>query len=252
MMKKFLALLMALMMVLSLTACGGSEKEEKEKPTYTYPEYDPEAATYTVENINHSTLDLDAQLPVIKTYYDKVVLQGDSEEIKAINTLIDADYEKYFYDNGVAQFEENFSTHPLYGDTEHPFLFTYSAAVTHNKYNTFSIRMIVDSYFGGVATINSYGMTFDTSTGKALTLSELTDIEDEELRQSFVDITWNQIQYDALYDDAREVLESLQLSDYIFYVEEGEIVLTYPCYTFAPGVNGAATIHTGIMIKDNQ
>lgn len=240
---------MALLLAFSLCACAkGSEGSEKEKPTYTYPEFPEEAARYTVEQINHSTVDLETQEFTIKTYYDKVILEGDSEEIKAINAMIEADYERYFYDNGVADFEENFSSHPLYGDKEHPFLFTYSAAVTHNQGNIFSIRMIIDSYFGGVTTLNSYGMTFDTSTGKAVTLPELTGMDAETLRQSFVDVTWNQIQYDALYDDAREVLEGLTIDEYLFYVEEGEVVLTYPCYTFAPGVNGAATIHTGIRI----
>ena len=248
-MKKYIALFLAILTIFSLCACAkGSGDGTKEKPTYTYPEYPEEAAAYSVEQMDHSTYDTATGEPFIEAYYQKVVLEGDSEAIKAVNALIEEDYNRYVNDNAVDTFEETFSTHPAYS-TESPFIFTHSAAVTHNEDNILSIRIIQESFFGGVFNVNSYGMTFDTETGKAVTLIELTDMSEEELLATLVDVTWSQIHYDDLFPDAKETLESLTLDDYLFYVELGEIVLAFPTYTFGPGAAGSTTIQTGIMIK---
>ena len=52
--------------------------------------------------------------------------------------------------------------------------------------------------------------------------------------------------YDVLTEDPAAVLQSWTLADFSFYLEEGELVLAFPTYTFGPGAMGATVIRTGL------
>ncbi len=266
--KKILALLLALMMMLSVTACkkAPSDKTQETLPA-TADEVTPdettsplattvppettvpattappevESVSYTVQRKSSNIYSSSDDELRHEQYYDLVVLLGDSDEESAINSLIWSDYQDrkdQFYDK---------CDLCASGNQPHiKFICTFSGQVTNNSNGVFSVKHQLDWYAGGVYNVGNYGMVFDLNTGKELSLSELTGLNLTGVR----DLVWRNIQYyqGGLYGDAYSVLSGFGWDDYEYYVEDNQVVIVFSEYQLTYGAGKPPTVYTGIFV----
>lgn len=275
-MKRLTALLLALMILL----CGCDTPEPATEPPATEsqmlpirPETEPtsdnteaegllrepetaspapgqhQAAFSLLEN-DHSIRSTQGDI-LVMIRYDQIILDTGRPEWAAINDRIAGDYlafleeMAYLQETPAAQWEQMLQDMgALYGN----FLSTCIPEVTCNSGDIFSIRMTREWYMGGVYNRDSYGLNFDLATGEELTLARLSDLPEEEFAEQLKTIVCGELaeDYDALTEDPAAVLQDWTLADFSFFLEEGELVLTFPTYTFGPGAMGSTAVRTGL------
>ena len=190
---------------------------------------------------------------LVSNCYDRVILKNASHG-ESINALIKADMEQFF-DNDIRDLFQNAqeieSLFDSWGLDYGSFFYNAGATVTHNEDDIFSICIATEWYMGGVFNADRYGLTFDLRTGERVTIPQLVEMDEAALKEKLDAIVMYYL-YDkyggSFLNDPREVLEKLTPEDYLFYVEEGEIILCFPTYTFGPGAAGCEIISTGIML----
>ena len=189
---------------------------------------------------------------LVKILYQQIILDSGSQpQWQSINDTILEDY--LLFREEVAYLRE---TPPeewermlqdmgsLYGNL----MASRSARVTNTGGGIFSIHMTQDWFMGGVYNHDHYGMNFDLNTGEVIPLARLSELPPGEFEGQLKQIicTWLEPYRDILFEDPAAVLESYTLDDIRFYLEDGELVLTFPTYTFGPGAMGPVVIETGM------
>lgn len=188
---------------------------------------------------------------LVTILYDQVILDTSQPQWAPINETIAGSYRAfreetdYLRETPPETWEEMLGDMgALYGT----FRCTCRAEVTNNSGGIFSIRMTRDWYMGGVFNQDYTGMTFDLTTGEQVQLARLSDLPEAEFEQQLKQIVCAELaEYvDVLLEDPAEVLEAYALEDISFHIREGELVLTFPTYTFGPGAMGPTVIKTGL------
>lgn len=232
----------------------GELSPKKEKVTtiaYEYNEIgiDPkdyvDLAEYKIEKMDHSILDGKTKKPLIEIYYEKVnVLYGRTEPTDTINKLIENDYNKFL----VAVEEENFAKLKSKAKVSKPWHLTYTAEVTNNEGGILSIKITKDRLVGSAHTTDYYGMTFNINTGKMLTLKDITHQSESGLKSDIQPLVWEAVKDNKnLYPDAEYMLNSLEFYEYLYYIQDGEVIVTLPTYTIGDDKLGAVVVETGKM-----
>lgn len=207
-----------------------------------------DSADYEIQKEDRSLQNKNGDMLVEHTY-DRVVLLGNAPAYESINAYILEDCEGFFSAN--ASYMNEFDLEELFNVGYGGFLCTAGASVVNNQNGIFSIRIVLDWYMGGVHNGDYYGLTYNLYTGEPVKLEDLSDLPAEEFEQLLKDIAvhWLYDTYgEGLFYPPEEVLEEYRLEDLLFYVENGEIILTFPTYTFTAGAAGASIIPTGIMV----
>lgn len=268
---KQIVLLLALAFLLCGCVDGVGEKlpervtEAHESLTETLPpaELVPQAPTPGQGQAVFSILENDDSIRngagdvLVKICYEQVVLDTSVPRWQNINDCIRGDYLRFaeemawLKETSVRDWESQITgMGSVYGSL----LSVASAEVTNNSGGLFSVRMTRDWFLGGVFNSDHYGMTFDLDTGKPVELGELSERSREEfaaqLKQTVCDSLARD--WDALSEDPALVLAEYTLEDFQFYIEGGELVLTFPTYTFGPGAMGAVTVRTGLYPELQQ
>ena len=181
---------------------------------------------------------------LIRFYYDAVVLTAPESTAQEINAYIAQDLEQFFSRHEVEGYLEGAQMQTAYG----PFYCVCEAAVAHNSGGILSIVMSWDWWMGGVSNHNYFGMTFDLTTGQPLTLADICPEKEQELRD--VVLTYVYAEYaDGGFADPEGTLAGYTLEQIPFHIADGQIVLTFPVYTFACGAEGATVVKTGIYLE---
>ncbi|MBQ9742521.1 MAG: hypothetical protein IJV88_02450 [Ruminococcus sp.] len=269
--KKILALLLALMMMLSVTACkkAPAEKTQETLPVQsTADEVTPdettsplattvppettvpattaptgvESVSYTIERKSHNLYSSSTDEMTHEQYYDLVTLLGDTEAETAINSFLWSHYQgikNAFYDECNAK--------RCGWEDHYPYQVTFGGTVTNNSRGVFSIKHHMDWYAGGVHNADDAGLVFDLNTGETLSLKELTGLSLTGVR----DLVWRNIQYyqGGLYSDAYSKLSGFDWKDYGYYVEDNQVVITFGEYQLTYGAGLPPTVYTGIFIE---
>lgn len=228
---------------------------EPETQSQTQP---PVALPVVPEEMPYSMVESDDSIRndngdvLIRILYQRIILDSSAQpQWQKINDAIAADYEQFLAD--VAYLRE---TPPeeweqmlqdmgaLYGN----FMACRSARVCNVEGGILSICMAQDWFMGGVYNHDQYGLNFDLATGEKLSLARLSDLPAGEFESQLKQIVCAALEKDReiLFDDPAVILEEYSLEDFSYYIEEGELVLTFPTYTFGPGVLGATEIKTGL------
>lgn len=208
-----------------------------------------QAGYSTLEN-DHSIRN-DAGDILVGIGYEQVILDTSVETFRKVNERIAEDYREFLSDmswlNETSPQEWETRLQDM-GSLQSSFLSIRTAEVTCNSGGIFSIRMTQESYLGGVYNCDYYGLNFDLITGEPLALSSLSELPETELLDQLKGIVIDQVSEnrDALLEDPETILEEYTLKDFSFCIEEGELVLLFPTYTFGPGVMGATQVRTGL------
>lgn len=262
---------MAILLFLTflLGGCGANAgKETSAVPAATQP-YVPETvfqeteaaetntASMTQGQAEYSILENDDSIRnesgeiVLKICYDQVILDTGNPLWETINGQILADYQTFREEtdilrgSGADEWEKHMET---MGVVQGKLLSCCKAEVTNNSGGIFSIRMTKEEYLGAVFTTKHYGLTFDLTTGQPLALARFSDLPEEEFAEQLKGIVCDALaeDIDVLYQDPAEVLAGYSLEDFLFCIDDGELVLLFPTYNFGPGALGATVVKTGL------
>ena len=192
---------------------------------------------------------------LIKILYQQIILDTTGQpQWQLINEAIRRDYSlfreevAYLRETPPEEWERMLQDMgSLYGNL----MATRSASVTNAADGILSIRVQQDWFMGGVFNHDQYGLNFNLMTGEPLSLAVLSDLPPKEFEMQLKGIICADLeQYkEILFEDPAVVLESYTLEDFQYYLEEGELVLTFPTYTFGPGAMGSTVIETGLYPK---
>ena len=167
-----------------------------------------------IEKVDQSVYDEQGRL-IAQIYYDKPIIQGDSEAVKKINAYFDNEANA-FYDQGTSvtwfskdafhQFKDGLELmKERWGNeilAEYPPRYAMDTSVCYMDENIISIVQ-VRNYMLEHNSWHSYGSTFDLRTGELIPITKLISIKPEEMKAIFL-ITGNIIDigvYEVLKDD---------------------------------------------------
>ena len=167
-----------------------------------------------IEKVDQSVYDEQGRL-IAQIYYDKPVIQGDSEAIKKINAYFDNEANA-FYDQGTSvtwfskdafhQFKDGLELmKERWGNeilAEYPTRYAMDTSVCYMDENIISIVQ-VRNYMLEHNSWYCYGSTFDLRTGELIPITKLISIKPEEMKAIFP-IAGNIIDigvYEVLKDD---------------------------------------------------
>ena len=167
-----------------------------------------------IEKVDQSVYDEQGRL-IAQIYYDKPVIQGDSEAVKKINAYFDNEANA-FYDQGTSvtwfsadafqQFKDGLELmKERWGNemmAEYPTRYAMDTSVCYMDENIISIVQ-VRNYMLEHNSWHCYGSTFDLRTGELIPITKLISIKPEEMKAIFL-ITGNIIDigvYEVLKDD---------------------------------------------------
>lgn len=226
-------------------------QQEAPVPTVAPAPGFPDGVLYSVVEHDNSIRNAEGEV-LVNIRYQRVILDSTQNPLwENVNEYILEDYRSfqenvaYVKETSAEEWEEMLqSTGILYGNL----MANCSARVVNNSGGLFSIRMQREWFMGGVFNVDYHGLNFDLNTGEVLPLSRLSDLAEAEFEAQLKRIICAELQEDIdfLFQDPAEVLAEYTLSDFDFYIEEGELVLTFPTYTFGPGAMGPAVIPTGL------
>ena len=167
-----------------------------------------------IEKVDQSVYDEQGRL-IAQIYYDKPVIQGDSEAVKKINAYFDNEANA-FYDQGTSvtwfskdafhQFKDGLELmKERWGNeilAEYPPRYAMDTSVCYMDENIISIVQ-VRNYMLEHNSWYCYGSTFDLRTGELIPITKLINIKPEEMKAIFL-IAGNIIDigvYEVLKDD---------------------------------------------------
>ena len=255
--KKAVCLVSALMMLV-LAGCQSSGNDKGGRNGQNDDGEEPkQSASAKVEyrTVDGSWRNQNGDVLVFHVYEQVVLLDGTGAADK-INSTIEDDVCAFLDDQTFRIYESEEEMEEYlegsgigYGGLFHD----VTSEVTHNGDGIISIRMGIDWFMGGVFNADYYGMTFDLTTGEQLNVLQLIGGDPAEAEEKLNAIICEYVieEYgEELFEAPEQVLEDYSAEDYYFYVEEGQIIVTFSTYTFASGAAGATVVPTGIMIGE--
>ncbi len=263
-MKKWLAMMLALLMLLMAAGCessGWEEDDDDDRRSHREDEED-DGETVTGDGQVRCTIEVEDRSwendngdELLSNRYHRVVILEDSPQAERINALIEADMEDFFsYDDFPFESKEELETQLSSFGWEYGSLhYDAVAEVTQNGDGVFSICINTPWFMGGVYNGDYYGLTFDLRTGEQVGMDRLVEMGEDELweklRAATLEYVYENYGEGAIGDPA-EIFDTYSLETLAFHVADGQIILTFPTYTFAPGAAGATVVPTGIMLGD--
>ena len=150
-----------------------------------------------IEKVDQSVYDEQGRL-IAQIYYDKPIIQGDSEAIKKINAYFDNEANA-FYDQGTSvtwfskdafhQFKDGLELmKERWGNemmAEYPTRYAMDTSVCYMDENIISIVQ-VRNYMLEHNSWYCYGSTFDLRTGELIPITKLINIKPEEMKAIFL------------------------------------------------------------------
>ena len=167
-----------------------------------------------IEKVDQSVYDEQGRL-IAQIYYDKPVIQGDSEGVKKINAYFDNEANAFYnqgtsvtwfsadafqqFKDGLELMKERWGNEMM---AEYPTRYAMDTSVCYMDENIISIVQ-VRNYMLEHNSWYCYGSTFDLRTGELIPITKLISIKPEEMKAIFL-ITGNIIDigvYEVLKDD---------------------------------------------------
>lgn len=236
-MKTPLSLSLALLCCLALL--GGCAKTDAPAAPEPSAQTEQSAAALTYE-IEHT--DLSEGLPV-EMFFEIPVFSGESDAARRINADL-ADVKRAYLENDAPAVLETVRemTGTEYGPTpEAPYCNARTATVHTCDAALVSVTIAYDWYMGGVMDYGVDSYAYDAVTGERLTLRDLIDAPDDDIRASIADA------FLAQYPDSEDAgvteppadaIRAMDVADFHFYVEDGKAHVVFNKYEITCGAAG--------------
>ena len=168
----------------------------------------------SIERRDESVYDEEGRLIAI-VYYDKPVLQGDSEAAKKINTYFEKEAEAFYnrgtgiswlsqinfyeeFKNGMELMKERWGNEML---SQHPTRYTMDTSVCYMDEDMISIVQVWN-YNLEHNDWYCYGSTFDLQTGELIPITKLVNIKPEGMKEIFLSVAYEEAEeYEVLKGD---------------------------------------------------
>lgn len=168
----------------------------------------------SIERRDESVYDEEGRLIAI-VYYDKPVLQGDSETAKKINTYFEKEAEAFYdrgtgiswlsqinfyedFKNGMELMKERWGNEML---SQHPTHYTMDTSVCYMDEDMISIVQVWN-YNLEHNDWYCYGSTFDLQTGELIPITKLVNIKPEGMKEIFLSVAYEEAEeYEVLKGD---------------------------------------------------
>lgn len=208
-----------------------------------------QSADYNIERHDFSWYD-NGQLKLLY-YYDQVVLDENTANTHALNLALQQHYNDFYLEVPAnLSFAQEM---PPYAEGQY-YRYYYKPKVFKNQDGVISLGMEYFYNFGGVNLYGTDGFNYDLNTGKALDLTEIFSLSEEQIEQYFKDKTF---EFMAVHPDypwwmdelqnAWITVNSYQLEDFNYYIEGNNVVLVYPKYELGPGALGVVKVTCPII-----
>lgn len=203
---------------------------------------------YEIQRWDRSYTDSEGR-DLMTYYYDYAILHSQEPAHQKISQTLYSNAEAFMTQRTQEQIET-----PVMSifNTISECIDTTETEVTHSGDGVFSILLTTNTYSGGNHSIkNRYGETYSLQTGELLTLSQLTQMEDDALLQALQEsaCAYFSDNNPIVFEDAKQILPNYTLDQFQFVVQDGEIVLLFKTYQFTAGVAGPQSVPTGILIQ---
>ncbi len=212
--------------------------------TQTTGETTPVGASVTVEPVTYDAAEFktvrdnrsvyDGSALVFDTYYEKITLENSFPQYTVINATIESDCKQFFTDHD-ALTESAQSEHKQSGRIS---VKTVSSQVTRNSGGIISIKLSQNESFGDDTLTRIYGMSFDLSTGRMLSLADALEMEPDaaaeyarEETKRYIREHVNEKWYATDITDA--AIDEYTIEQFDFYIQNNNVCLCYPSGTLA-------------------
>lgn len=207
-------------------------------------------AEFEIQRQDHSYYSDAGQL-IIEHYYDQLVIEGDSQAVKAINASVEENCRDFFSQN-TSSMKAVFD---YYSNTNCPYVFfnTMDGEVTYNQNGIISLQQSFNWFMGGVHNSSWYGLTFDLNTGKKMVLSDLfpqmsnsaiSSLVKAEVKE-YMDANPNR----GWWEDAKAKVDAMNIDSIDFCVDEGKVLVFFEVYQLAPGASGPVQVELSLTIN---
>ena len=192
----------------------------------------------------------------VSCYYDLASVSDTFTYANEINSVLRQDY---------GRFLENVDTEHigyiswLNEDYDRHYMHIYSGSISYLSPNYLSLHYFWEGYFGALYNNGNYGLTFNLSTGKPVSIKDLLRDPDSEILAVIQKRIFNYFGYftDDEINNAdfyrSDKIRSYTLDDFDnfgFYIDgTGNLVLCIPEYELAGGDIDSLTIMTGLYIE---
>ena len=167
-----------------------------------------------IEKVDRSVYDEQGRL-IAQIYYDKPVIQGDSEAVKKINTYFEKEAEAFYdrgtgiswlsqinfyedFKNGMELMKERWGNEML---SQHPTHYTMDTSVCYMDEDMISIVQVWN-YNLEHNDWYCYGSTFDLQTGELIPITKLVNIKPEGMKEIFLSVAYEEAEeYEVLKGD---------------------------------------------------
>lgn len=261
-MKRWMAMLLTVSLMLGLAACGGTAPEEPAEEQETVVQEEPASAAlerveYTIEKKDHSIRD-DQGNVCVEQYYDLVVVSGEGPVVDALNQHLQAEYE--YYVSELPSDPEEIQSYIDMSAANGGYAFRNSILVqeTYNENGILSLLYTSDWYMGGVANSFYTADVYDLETGGTLTAAEALEVDEAVLTYYLKDTirryTFENYWEIPFFEEAEQTIANDYTMDSMqYYIDAGgELSLCIQEYDLAPGSVGSFTIPCGLWLDDSR
>lgn len=206
-------------------------------PSYEV-ETDYDVTAEYIENEDKVRYTLNGYDGILELYYERPYYSDGDAGLKAVNAYFDGLSEEFFEGENVKRAVEYAE---LYSDCEDKAEFVYKSdsCVLYETEQIVSVTISYEWCMGGVMDYGSDSYTFDKSSGKLLTLADITGLDESELKKIILDTVGKVLpEGDVSYVDGYSV------NDFEFALEEGKIYINFDKYEASYGAAGAFHIET--------
>ena len=268
--KAFCSLIGALLASLILFGCGqripseGSvqtepettESDEVKMDTANEADLTEDDLTIIRQDFSRST---EQGVLLAELYYDLVQLPETTEAYRKINASIQEDYQAFVNEVESPDFQQYIDnaekSREEYGENWGNYFHTCEASVTTCEDGILSLRYGEAWYMGGVSNRNARGLSFDLKTGEPITLDSIAQTLPENadfFGYIKSHIFWTMTEESKIDSLTLDSLQTLQLKDLAFYLEDKELMIYINTYQLACGAAGSFPVETGLFVDQPQ
>ncbi|BBF41351.1 hypothetical protein lbkm_0025 [Lachnospiraceae bacterium KM106-2] len=196
-------------------------------------------ASYQIQRVDQSVHNKAGKV-IAKFYYDRVILRGNTKAVKKINKDTKKVCDQFFhtYKKQFLGYVED-KDQPYGPTAEEPYKCYVTSKVAYNKNGIISIKQYSDWFAGGVANSEYTGLTYNTKSGKKLSIVDVIKGNSRTVKQK---VERNVRKYliknsivGSQLSSTMNIVKKKKIGDYNFYLYKNKVYVCFLCYELELG-----------------